>query len=118
MKCNCRPFREVFSHPAHVVVLTMMLAMVSLAQAQASVRAFPVAAKRGVLVIAQSPEVTIDGSPRRLSPGARIRSNQNLIVMPASITGQRLVVNYVTDAQGLIQDVWILNAQESLESRP
>jgi hypothetical protein len=38
--------------------------------------------------------------------------------MPATITGQLLQVKFVPDAQGLIHEVWILNSQETLDSRP
>ena len=37
--------------------------------------------------------------------------------MSGSLVGQSVLVNYVRNAQGLIQDVWILNAQEALEKR-
>lgn len=82
--------------------------------AQAQVRDFPAAALRGVLQVTQPPEVLLDGRADRLSPGARIRNAGNLLVMPASLVGQeRLVVNYVRDAGGLVHEVWLLTPDEA-----
>ena len=63
------------------------------------------------------PTVLINGSPERLSPGARIKSETNMMVMSASLVGTSVLVNYKRDAQGLIHEVWILSAQEALEKR-
>jgi len=35
------------------------------------------------------------------------------LVMSAALTGQKLLVNFVTEPQGLIHEVWILNADEA-----
>ena len=53
----------------------------------------------------------------RLSPGVRIKGPNNLIVMSGMLVGQRVLVNYVRNQQGLIQDVWILSAIEAQEER-
>ena len=59
------------------------------------------------------PELLLDGNAERLSPGARIRGENNLLVMSGSIAGQSLVVAYVRNPQGQLHDVWILNATEA-----
>lgn len=87
------------------------------AQAQDAVRAFPERALRGTLVVQTAPEVLLDGAPARLSPGARIRDVNNLLVMPAQLAGQELTVNYLRDPQGLVHEVWILNAAEAAQKR-
>ena len=81
--------------------------------AQAGVRQFPPTAKRGVLRVTQPPDVQLNDQPARLSPGVRIKSTANLIVMSASLVGLSLTVNYVTDGQGLLHEVWLLSEQEA-----
>ena len=87
------------------------------ARAQTAVREFPRAALRGDLVVTAPPEARLDGQADRLSPGARIRDPQNLLVMSGALIGQELVVNYLRDGAGLIHEVWILNADEAREKR-
>lgn len=73
----------------------------------------PATAQRGMLVVTQPPEVLLDGQPGRLSPGARIRGRNNLLVLSASLVGQELLVRYARDPQGQIHDVWILTDAEA-----
>ncbi len=103
---------------ASLRALTLGSALLFLhAQAQDAVRAFPERALRGTLVVQTAPEVLLDGAPARLSPGARIRDVNNLLVMPAHLAGQELTVNYLRDPQGLVHEVWILNAAEAAQKR-
>ena len=81
--------------------------------AQTLLRPFPPSAKRGTLVVTAPPQVLIDGTSERLSPGARIKGVNNLLVLSASLLGTPVLVNYVRDPQGLIHEVWILSAQEA-----
>ena len=87
------------------------------AAAQTLQREFPPAAKRGTLVVTAPPAVLINGKSERLSPGARIKDANNMMVMSAALVGSSVLVNYVRDAQGLIHGVWILSAQEAQEKR-
>lgn len=80
-------------------------------------REFPKAALRGELVVVAPPAIRLDGRPDRLSPGARIRSAQNMLVMSGTLVGQALTVNYLRDAAGLVHEIWILSAEETLEKR-
>ncbi len=75
-------------------------------------RKFPANALRGKLKVVQTPDILIDGKPERLSPGSRIRDQQHRIVMSASITQQELIVNFVRNPTGDLQDVWILTPAE------
>lgn len=59
------------------------------------------------------PQIEIEGKTRRLSPGARIWNEDNLIQMPASLRGSNFVVNYTENDQGEIDRVWILTADEA-----
>ena len=87
------------------------------AQSQTNVRPFPAAAKRGTLEVQLPPDVFLNGSPARLSPGARIRGANNMLVMSGQIVGQRLTVNYTVNPQGLLHDVWILTDAEAAAPR-
>ena len=108
-----------------VFVSSMMLAVTSLplltplaVQAQGTPRTFPESALRGKLVVTLPPEVTLNGKPDRLSPGARIHDTNNLLVMSGGLVNRELVVNYVRDGHGLIHQVWILTPQEAALRRP
>ena len=78
-----------------------------------AVREFPAAAKRGMLVVTAPPQVTINGSAEQLAPGVRIRGPNNMLVMSASLVGKSVLVNYVREKQGAIQEVWILTQAEA-----
>jgi hypothetical protein len=111
--------------PSLLLAALGFIALVTLApapaQAQTSqngVREFPKAAQRGKLVVTAPPEVTLNGKPDRLSPGARVRDTQSLLVMTGAIVGNEYTVNYLRDSAGLIHEVWILNAAEAKEKRP
>ncbi|RZL94315.1 MAG: hypothetical protein EOP82_05260 [Variovorax sp.] len=80
-------------------------------------RNFPNGTLRGKFMVMNAPEIVLDGQAERLSPGAKIFSAQRMLVMPASITGQNLLVNYTRDAAGLVRDVWILTPAEAQAKR-
>ena len=105
-----------------VLLLALLAAAVTVQPASAvaqqmAVRQFPVAATRGMLVVTAPPEVLINGSAERLSPGVRIRGVNNMLLMSGALVGQTLVVNYVREKQGMIQEVWLLNQAEADEKR-
>ena len=85
--------------------------------AQLAVREFPTAAKRGLLEVISPPNVLINGQAERLSPGARIKGVNNQLVMSGALVGQRVLVNYLREPQGLIREVWVLNEAEAQEKR-
>ena len=105
---------------AVLLTLSSALAVVHTPPAVAqemAVRQFPIAAKRGTLVVTAPPEVRINGAVERLSPGVRIRGVNNMLLMSGALIGQTFVVNYVREQQGLIQEVWLLNQAEADEKR-
>jgi hypothetical protein len=108
--------------PAALAALLMTLALPAAAQTAGSdgslsVRQFPKAALRGVLVVKAPPEVQLNGKPDRLSPGARIRNLNNNFTVPAALIDQELLVNYTRDSMGQIYEVWMLSAEEAKEKR-
>ncbi|MDD5472395.1 MAG: hypothetical protein PHP05_10830 [Sideroxydans sp.] len=103
-------------------ICNLLLLMVGLAsvpsQAQEQVRTFPIASRRAVLEVTQPPNILLNGTPERLSPGARIKSSNNLLVLSGTLVGQSVLVNFLRNSQGLIHEVWILNDAEAQENRP
>jgi hypothetical protein len=81
------------------------------AQAQVS-RLFPREALRGEVVVVDPPVATLNGQPIQLAPGARVRGQDNMLVMSGRMIGQRLVVNFTIDDRGDLKDVWILRDDE------
>jgi hypothetical protein len=97
---------------ALVAACLAALPATSAAQAPAH-RVFPATALRGELVLGTLPEASLNGAPARLAPGARIRGADNLLQVPVSVAGQRLLVHYTLEpTTGLVLDVWILNPTE------
>ena len=96
-----------------LLVLLGVLWLVPLPAAAQVQRNFPADALRGALVVENAPEVTLNGQPARLAPGARIRSQTNMVAMSASLAGARLLVNYTLDMNGQVKDVWILTPEEA-----
>ena len=99
------------------LLATALLVTAGAASALDAVRPFPANAKRGTLEVTYPPEVLLNGKSARLSPGARIRGTNNMLVLSGSLAGQSLPVNYVLDPQGLVHEVWILNATEARQSK-
>jgi hypothetical protein len=76
-------------------------------------RSFPPNALRGTLEVVQGAEVIMDGQAARMSPGARIRGPNNMLVMSGAMAGQRYVVNFTRDTFGNIHQVWVLTELEA-----
>ena len=81
-------------------------------------RTFPTTALRGELVLTQPPEVTLNGKVARLAPGARIRGENNMLVMWGMLIGKKVKVHYTIDTYGLLMDVWILRPDELAQLWP
>ena len=86
-------------------------------EAAAGGRNFPEGTLRGSFRMVEAPEIELDGRADRLSPGARIRSAQNMLLMPATLIGQKLRVNYTRDASNLVSQVWVLTPEEARVAR-
>ena len=94
--------------------LAALLAATLLAPATAQMqRNFPATALRGAIVIGEPPELTLNGRAARLAPGARIRGQDNMVQMSATLSGATLLVHYTVDTYGLVKDVWILRPEEA-----
>ena len=76
-------------------------------------RVFENNALRGELVVKAPPEALLNGKPVRLSPGVRIRNQQNMIQLSGTLLEQRMLVNYTLDGMGQMRDVWLLTEEEA-----
>ena len=94
------------------VTLAAALIACALPAAAQMQRNFPANALRGELVVLQPPDVQLNGRPARLAPGARIRGDNNLLVVSGAIANRRLWVHYTLDTGGQLLDVWVLTATE------
>ena len=95
-------------------VLAGLFAAPAAAQVQ---RMFPQTALRGQIVFGDPPEITLNGRPARLAPGARIRAQNNMLEMSGALLGSKALVHYTVDNYGLLKDVWILRPEE-LANKP
>ena len=107
---RCLLFRSLTA--ALVCAVAGMLALATDASAQMSVRQFPTAVKRGMMTVTAPPEVLINGSVSRLSPGVRIRGPNNMLLMSSALVGQQYAISYLIEPQGLVREIWILNQAE------
>jgi hypothetical protein len=118
-RCNalfsCAPARRR-------LLLTLLAAplvcLPALAPAQLNVRPFPPNAERGTMVVTHPPLIQMNGVADRLSPGSRIRGQNNLLVLSGSIVGQSLLVNFVRNPTGEVHDVWVLTEVEAALKLP
>lgn len=79
-------------------------------------RNFPEAAKRGTLLVTSTAEAQLDGQPIRMAPGMRLFSPQNSLVFLHTVIGQRMRVNYLTEAStGMLLTAWILSEGEAAQ---
>jgi hypothetical protein len=85
--------------------------------AQTFARSFPEKAQRAQMQVGIAPEIKLNGRPDRLSPGARIRGTNNMLIPPSSMVGQEVTVNYVRDAGGYVHELWILTEHELVSDK-
>jgi len=103
-----------------LATLATFAALPSAAHAQAA-RPVPIPPQtlRGEMLFGMPPEVKLNDQATRLSPATRIRGQSNTLVMSATLSGQTWKVNYTLDPYtGLVQDVWLLTADEAARRWP
>jgi len=120
---RCRAAPIPFPFPFCSGILTMLTALALCAaplgvSAQSLVRNFPAKAERALMQITQPPEMLLNGKPERLSPGARIRGTNNMLLMSAPLIGQKFEVSLVREPAGEVHEVWILTEAEAALKRP
>ena len=93
-----------------VLALALLVSM-GLATAQVQ-RNFPQDALRGEVVVGVPPDLSINGQNAQLAPGSRIRDQNNMLAMSASLSGARFTAHFTIDTGGQVKDLWILRADE------
>jgi hypothetical protein len=83
------------------------------AAAQTVQRNFPQTALRGKIVFGTPPVITINGDVAHMATGYRIHGLNNLLVMSAQLVGSSFVIDYTTDLNGQVYEVWLLSAAEA-----
>ena len=95
-----------------------LLGLALAAQAQSLPRNFPANALRGSMQVIAPPVIQMNGQADQLSPGARIRGMNNMLLMSGAIIGQTLLVNYVRNPSGQVHEVWVLTDAEAAQKLP
>ena len=82
-------------------------------------RNFPPTAQFGELTITNFPEVAINGTAIRTTPGFRLFSQERTVVFAHNYAGQKMLVGYVIEpqTQGL-HTAWILTPAEIEKYKP
>lgn len=75
------------------------------------VRMLPEEARYGKMLPPAQWQVQIDGKTYPLSPGAQIRNELNMIVLPTMVE-QPVKVRYLVDYSGAVYRIWILTSAE------
>jgi hypothetical protein len=88
--------------------------MLAAGGAFAQLRTLPRDAERGEVRHVQGMTIAIDGTERRLAPGAQIRDASNLVIVPTAIPAGSLA-KYLTDSEGMVRQVWLLTPQEAAQ---
>ena len=100
-----------------VSALLAATSFVSMAQ-ELPMRMFPPAVKYATLRVAPNYEATLNKDAVRLSPGFRLYTPQNIIILYNMVVNQPVKVAYTLDVQGLIQQAWILTDNEVSKIQP
>ena len=85
---------------------------------QALQRNFPKQALRGSIVFFAPPAIALNGTNMQMAPSYRIHGTNNLLVMSSQLVGLKATVDYTTDLEGLVREVWILTPAEADKTWP
>ena len=95
-----------------VAAFGFILFQQSVSEADAA-RTFPPKAQRGEITAHRYPFYQIDKKTKRLAVGGKIYNQHNMIVMPVSVTAQKLQVMYLLDMRGDLAAIWLLTPAEA-----
>jgi hypothetical protein len=105
--------------------IVLALAVAALAPAAASAqdqpplqRVFPKDALRGSILFGNPPAIQLNGNTMLMAAGYRVHGPDNLIVMSTQLVGLKAAVDYTTDMQGQVREVWLLTPAESARLWP
>jgi hypothetical protein len=95
-----------------VLLLGCVLALTTSPDEGFAARNLPRDARFGKLTAFTYPYASIGGKTLRMSPGAKIYNEQNLIIMPAAMRQQAKVL-YRLDTAGSLSAIWLLTEHEA-----
>lgn len=76
-------------------------------------RDFPALTLRGQVTFLSPPGIELNGKAAQLSPGSRIRNQNNMVVLSGTLVGQSATVHYtVDDITHQVRDIWLLRRDE------
>jgi hypothetical protein len=101
---------------AYLALVPALLAAPAVAQVR--VPPIPAEAQRGVIRHLKEMAVAVDDRPVQLAPGAQIRDQQNLIIVPLAIPAQGATADYILNGDGELFRAWLLTPQELAQPRP
>jgi hypothetical protein len=85
---------------------------------QSLARHFPQNALRGKVVFGEPPAIRMNGVDTHFAAGYRIHGQDNLILMSGQLVGSTAVVDYTTDIEGHVFEMWILTSNEAARLWP
>lgn len=100
-----------------LALLTLLITHASSAQGLSNPiplkRTFTDVTLRAQLTFLNPPALTLNGQPALLSPGSKIRNQNNLVVLSGTLVGQQFKVHYTLDPiTDQIRDIWLLRPEE------
>jgi len=106
----------VIRFAAYLALLPALLAAPALAQFRTP--PIPAESYRGVIRHLNGMTVAIDQRPARLAPGAQIRNQLNLIIVPTAIPQGGAWADYTLNVDGEIFRAWLLTPDELARPKP
>jgi hypothetical protein len=94
------------------IPLAGLALLAALAHAQVPLRDVPKDVKHGHMTVTTPPQIVLDGKADRLSPGARVRNVNNMVIMSTALVGKTVPVLYRREAAGMLHEVWLLTPDE------
>ena len=110
-----RCITPLIQHRRSLLLAALALGLGGAACAQdteSTTRFVPLNTHRGILEVTQPPNVLVNGQNDRLSPGARIRGTNGMLLLSSHLVGQQLPMRFNREPNGLIHEVWILTPEE------
>ncbi|HEY9023842.1 MAG TPA: hypothetical protein VIP05_06050 [Burkholderiaceae bacterium] len=104
--------------PGKSTTTTTTVTTTSTSDGQAVQRNFPKEALRGTIVFFAPPAIKLNDVNTQMAPAYRIHGTNNLLVMSAQLNGMKATVDYTTDVQGQVREVWILSPAEAAKTWP
>ena len=117
-RCAQFPLAAAFAATLAALAPAAASAQTVTADGQTLQRNFPKEALRGTIVFFAPPAITLNGVNTRMAPAYRIHGTNNMLVMSGQLAGLQATIDYVTDVQGAVREVWILTPAETAKVWP